>query len=62
MMSDSKSETSRKFLEIVRPQSDPGMSVTLSNMLAASANHTISESAIDYVMARLWTSNIDPRS
>lgn len=62
MMSESKSETDRKFLEIVRPQSDPGMSVTLSNMLASCTNHTISSSAIDYVMKRLWTPTPDPRS
>lgn len=38
------------------------MSATLSDMLAASVNHAISKSAIDYVLNKLWTSDIDPRS
>lgn len=57
-MSDSKNEIDRKFNNIVLPQISPEMARTLGDfLLAAPGQHSISESAVNYVIKRLW---VDP--
>lgn len=61
-MSDEKRDVDRKFMSIIVPQVHIEMSNTLGDMLASSVNHDISPSAIDYVLRKLWISDLDPRS
>ncbi len=61
-MSDSKSSIDRKFREIVQPQIRPEMANTLANFLwAAPGQHKPTDSAVRYVLERLWVDLNDPR-
>ena len=52
----------RKFREIIIPQIRPEMANTLADMLGSNANFQHNPSAIEYVLRKLWTSDLDPRS
>jgi len=61
-MSDSKESIVRKFREIVRPQVRPEIANTLADFLcAAPSQHRASDSAVNYVIGKLWLSHDDPR-
>lgn len=61
-MSESKSEIRRKFDEIVNPQVDSNMSSTLCDFLMSDPGwRPVSDSAVDYVVRKLWHNQTDPR-
>lgn len=59
-MSDSKNEIDRKFNELVLPQIRVDFAQTLGNFLLAAPGQAISESAVNYVIKRMWVDPTDP--
>ena len=54
-VSESKEEIDREFFNLVRPQTRSDMAKTLCDFLSAAPGvHRVSESAVLYVLGKLW--------